>query len=113
MLIDGFSRLAYSELLRNERKETAAAFWQILGLHQSRLAKRRGRFRLICYLRTFVVASTRSSVACAMCFGPKLPSHRTTLTMASVYGLISQACETGVQCGQQTLHLIEFVGIQE
>ena len=28
----------------------------ILGLNQSRLAKRRGRFRLICYLRTFAVA---------------------------------------------------------
>jgi hypothetical protein len=27
-----------------------------LGLNQSRLAKRRGRLRLICYLRTFVVA---------------------------------------------------------
>src|SRR4029077_19350100 len=29
-----------------------------LGLNQSRLAKRRGRLRLICYLRTFVVAWT-------------------------------------------------------
>ena len=27
----------------------------VLGLNQSRLAKRRGRFRLICYLRTFAV----------------------------------------------------------
>jgi hypothetical protein len=58
MVIDGHSRLAYSELLRDERKETAAAVWQILGLNQSRLAKRRGRFRLICHLRTFVVVWT-------------------------------------------------------
>jgi hypothetical protein len=31
-----------------------------LGLNQSRLAKRRGRFPLICYLRTVVVACTRA-----------------------------------------------------
>jgi hypothetical protein len=36
---------------------TCAGRWfAILGLNQSRLAKRRGRLRLICYLRTFVVA---------------------------------------------------------
>jgi hypothetical protein len=38
---------------------TCAGRWcAVLGLNQSRLAKRRGRFRLICYLRTFVVAWT-------------------------------------------------------
>jgi hypothetical protein len=35
----------------------------ILGLNQSRLAKRRGRFRLICYLRTFVVPWTLRDAA--------------------------------------------------
>ena len=34
----------------------------VLGLNQSRLAKRRGRFRLICYLRTFVVPWTRGDL---------------------------------------------------
>jgi hypothetical protein len=34
-----------------------------LGLNQSRLAKRRGRLRLICYLGTFVVAWTLADLA--------------------------------------------------
>jgi hypothetical protein len=38
----------------------------ILGLNQLRLAKRQGRFRLICYLRTFVVAWTLADMPSAM-----------------------------------------------
>ena len=39
-------------------------YWcAVLGLNQSRLAKRRGRFRLICYLRTFVVAGELADFA--------------------------------------------------
>jgi hypothetical protein len=39
----------------------------VLGLNQSRLAKRRGRFRLICYLRTFVVTWTLADLAGRTC----------------------------------------------
>jgi hypothetical protein len=35
----------------------------VLGLNQSRLAKRRRGLRLICYLRTFVVAWTLADLA--------------------------------------------------
>jgi hypothetical protein len=42
-----------------QRCITAGQTWcAILGLNQSRLAKRRRRLRLICYLRTFVVPWT-------------------------------------------------------
>jgi hypothetical protein len=44
--------------------EQAILWCAVLGLNQSRLAKRRGRFRLICYLRTFVVPWTGCTGGC-------------------------------------------------
>jgi hypothetical protein len=61
----------------------------VLGLNQSRLAKRRGRFRLICCLRTLVVPWTRctdSRRAGAVTQVPSESSHRTRSIAAMTAG---------------------------
>jgi hypothetical protein len=73
---------------------TCAGRWcAVLGLNQSRLAKRRGRFRLICYLRTFVVAWTLADLAGRTC-----PALGVTRVSQVIRNSPAKPLRTGMDC---------------
>jgi hypothetical protein len=70
----------------------------VLGLNQWRLAKRRGRFPLICYLRTFVVTWTLADLAGRTCPAKRRERRRGGFDAADteLRRLIREGFESGI-----------------